>query len=82
MSENRDQKTTTDLVNMENELNRAFTYASARIYSAEYVASMGTIAQAIVEVRRQRHIEEGRGEMYQTRHNVSVPQTRSINRKG
>lgn len=87
MAENRDSETKTDLVDIENKLNDAFYHAhSQREYygngNTGPLQSIGDIAKAIVEVRRQRHIEEGRGEMYNTRHNVSVPQGRTLNRKG
>ena len=87
MAENRDSETKTDLVDLENKLNEAFelAYSNRDYYSNGNMGplqSMGELTQAIVEVRRQRHIEEGRGEMYHTRHNISVPQGRSLNRKG
>ena len=83
MAENRDGETKTDLVDLENKLNEAFKTIFA-YNGRSYEASMGIaqVAQTIVEVRRQRHIEEGRGEMYNTRHNISMPQGRTLNRKG
>lgn len=87
MVENRDADTKTDLVDIENKLNKAFNYAykNREYYSngnTGPLQSIGEIAKAIIEVRRQRHIEEGRGEMYGTRHNISVPHGRTLNRKG
>ena len=84
--ENRDDEVKTDLVELENQLNDAFASAmeNKEYYSsggAGFLQSIGPIAQALLETRRQRHIEEGRGEMYQTRHNISKPQTRSVNKR-
>jgi hypothetical protein len=86
MAENRDSETKTDLVDIENKLNEAFDYAykNRKYYgngNTGALQSIGEIAKAIVEVRRQRHIEEDRGEMYNTRHNISVPQGRVVKRK-
>ena len=84
--ENRDDDVKTDLVELENQLNDAFEAAmdNKDYYSsgnAGFLQSIGPIAQAILETRRQRHIEEGRGEMYQTRHNINKSQTRSVNKR-
>ena len=58
MSENRDGETKTDLVDLENKLNEAFNYAykNREYYSSGNTGplqSIGEIAKAIVEVRRQ-----------------------------
>lgn len=84
--ENRDDEVKTDLVELENQLNDAFEYAlSQKDYSyhgnSGPLESIGPLAQALLETRRQRHIEEGRGEMYQTRHNINKPQTRSVKKR-
>ncbi|MBL1146622.1 MAG: hypothetical protein HND56_04730 [Pseudomonadota bacterium] len=87
MAENRDSETKTDLVDIENKLNEAFDQAY-RNKDYQYqggagpLQSIGNIAKAIVEVRRQRHIEEGRGEMYNTRHNINIPQGRVVSKRG
>lgn len=89
MTENNDDKVKTNLVDLENKLNEAFEYAFAvKELGIDYdrrtgsLDSIGTIAQALLETRRQRHIEEGRGEMYHTRHNVNMPQQRTLDKRG
>lgn len=39
------------------------------------------LAEAFLAARKQRHLEEGKGDIY-TRHNVNIPQTRSVNKRG
>lgn len=84
--ENRDDDVKTDLVELENQLNDAFASAMENRESygagkAGILQSIGPLAQALLETRRQRHIEEGRGEMYQTRQNINKPQTRSVKKR-
>jgi len=83
MADNHDDEVKTNLVDLENRLNEAFDSVFA-YNGRSYEASKGIaqVAQAIIDVRRQRHIEEGRGEMYNTRHNISVPHGRVVNKKG
>jgi len=83
MAENHDDEVTTNLVDLENKLNEAFDAVFPyKNSSCEAPKGIAQVAQAIIEVRRQRHIEEGRGEMYHTRHDISAPQGRVVNKRG